>query len=234
MNKKSLLIILLLVLVIILVFIFGNNNSTSDSIKFKKEYESLNGKVNDNGKEYRSISISKSNPIKYATAEDIVKMIENKETFAVYFGFSKCPWCRSVLPTMFEVASDLDIDTIYYVDVLDIRNTLEVKDGEVVETKKGTDGYYKLLEYLDSVLDEYSLTDSDGNKVDANQKRIYAPNIAVILGGRAEDLTTGISDKQDDAYMKLTDSMKKEMYKKIKCTLECLDKENTICEKKSC
>lgn len=236
MNKKIISIIIVAVVVaIILSLIYLVSRPETDAIKFKKEYESLNGQVNDKGNEYREISISKKNPIKYATADDIVEMMDNDETFAVYFGFSKCPWCRSVIPTMLEVADDLEIDTIYYVDVLDIRNTLEVDDSlEVIETKKGTDGYYKLLEKFADVLDDYSLSDSEGNSVDTNQKRIYAPNIAVVLNGKAEDLTTGISDNQEDGYQELTKSMKKEMYNKIKCTLECLDKEVGICTKNAC
>ena len=119
----------------------------SDAVKFKEEYESLNGTVSASGKEIRSITIDKDNPMIYKSADDIVKMIENKETFVVYFGFPACPWCRSVLPTLLDVSKDLGLDKIYYVDVLEIRDTLKVNDNkEVVVDKKGTDAYYKLLE----------------------------------------------------------------------------------------
>lgn len=234
MNKKNLLIIGLLIVVVIFVFIFGNKAESTDAERFKKEYESLNGEVNDSGKAYRKLSISKKNPIKYSTADEIVRRIDNKETFIVYFGFSKCPWCRSVLPTMFEVAEDLEIDTIYYVDVLDIRDTKEYKDGEVVQTKEGEAGYYDLLERLGELLDDYKIVDNDGNRVNAEEKRIYAPNIVAVVSGKPESLTTGISDKQDDAYMELTDKMKKEMYNKIKCTMECVSLKATVCEKEAC
>ena len=232
MNKKNLLIIGLLIVVVAFVFVFGNKGKETDAEKFKKEYEVLNGEKNDSGKAYRKLSISKKNPIVYSTAEEIVKKIDKKETFIVYFGFSKCPWCRSVLPTMFEVASDLDIKTIYYVDVLDIRDTKEYKDGDIVTTKESSEGYNDLLNRLDSLLDEYKILDSDGNKVESNSKRIYAPNIVAVVAGKPESLTTGISDKQDDAYMELTDKMKKEMYNKMKCTMECVSLKATVCEKK--
>ncbi|MDO4996594.1 MAG: hypothetical protein Q4E69_05395 [Bacilli bacterium] len=232
MNKKNILIIGLLIVVIVGVFIFGNKGEPTDSEKFKKEYEALNTEKTDSGKSYRELSISKKNPIVYSTAEDIVKRIDNKETFIVYFGFSKCPWCRSILPTMFEVAKDLDIDTIYYVDVLDIRDTKEYKDEEIVTTKEGTSGYNDLLNRLENVLDIYKLVDNEGNQIETDYKRIYAPNIVAIVSGKAESMTTGISDKQDDAYMEITDDMKKEMYNKIKCTMECVSLKATVCEKK--
>ena len=54
--------------------------------------------------------------------------MDNNETFVVYFGFADCPWCRSVLPTLLDVADDLKIDKIYYVDVKEIRNKLDVDD----------------------------------------------------------------------------------------------------------
>lgn len=234
MNKKNILIIGLLIVVIVIAFVFGNKGQETDAEKFKKEYEALNTEKSDSGKAYRKLSISKKNPIVYSTEDEIVKKIDNKETFVVYFGFSKCPWCRSVLPTMFEVAEDLGIDTIYYVDVLDIRNTKEYRDGEIVETKEGTSGYYALLDRLGSLLDDYKISDSEGNPVESNEKRIYAPNIVAVVSGKPESLTTGISDKQDDAYMKLTKKMKKEMYEKIKCTLECVSKKSTVCEKEAC
>lgn len=234
MNKKNIIIILITIILIAIVFVIGNKGAETDAEKFKREYENLNGEKNDSGKSYRELNISKNNPIIYSTADEIVDKIDNKETFAVYFGFSKCPWCRSILPTMFEVAEDLGIDTIYYVDVLDIRDTKEYKDGQVVDTKEGTDGYYALLDRLSEVLDDYKIVDEEGKNVDSLEKRIYAPNIVAVVDGKPESMTTGISDKQEDGYMSITNDMKKDMYNKIKCTLECISVEATVCEKNVC
>lgn len=208
----------------------------SDAVKFKEEYESLNGTVSASGKEIRSITIDKDNPMIYKSADDIVKMIENKETFVVYFGFPACPWCRSVLPTLLDVSKDLGLDKIYYVDVLEIRDTLKVNDNkEVVVDKKGTDAYYKLLELLDNVLSDYNLSDSEGNKVEANEKRIYAPNVVGISNGKALELTTGISSLQTDGYMDLTDEMIKETEGLFRCVIKCvLDSSPTCSIDKAC
>ena len=230
-------VILLVIAIMVIGIVIGKtyNYMNRDSIKFKNEYESLNNKKSESGKKIRSLSISKNNPIKYATAEEIVEKMDNKETFAVYFGFAKCPWCRSVLPTLFEVAEELEINEIYYVDVLEIRDQLELnKEKDVVIKEKGTDGYYELLRRFDEKLSKYILKTEDGEEVDTLERRIYAPNIASVVAGKPFELKTGISESQDDAYMKLTPKMKKDMKKEIECVLKCLSKKTTTCSDKMC
>lgn len=205
----------------------------TDAVKFKEEYESLNGESS-NGKKYRSLEIDNNNPIIYNKASDIIAAMDNKETFVVYFGFAECPWCRSVIPTLIEVANDLGISTIYYVDVKEIRDTLELdNEGNIVTKKEGSDDYYKLLEKLDSLLESYTLTDGYGNEVNTGEKRIYAPNIVSVIEGEAKYLTDGISNSQTDAYMDLTDKMKEESYDKIKCSIECVADSQKVCSAKT-
>ncbi len=239
--KKKICIIAAVIVVIVVAVIIGvkvfnkpdedekNKVVNTDAIKFKNEYEELNGKENESGKKYRKVSIPEDNPFVYATPEEIVKMMEDKETFAVYFGFKSCPWCRSVLETLTSVAKELNIKKIYYVDILDIRDTYELNSkGKAERTKEGTEGYYDLLEAFEDVLSDYTLTDSKGKTVKTGEKRIYAPNIVSVVEGVANKLTEGTSSKQTDAYMELTDEMLKESHKQIKCTLECL-KEKDSC-----
>ena len=236
MKKKILFVLIAIVIIIggILVFNILNTKkeNNKDAIKFKEEYESLNGEVNEkSGKEYRELSISKDNPFIYKGADDIVEMINNKETFAVYFGFNSCPWCRSVLPTLIEVAKDVEIDEIYYVDVKEIRDTIEINDnGELETTKEGTDGYYELIELLGNVLADYTLTDAEGNKVSTDVKRIYAPNVVIVVDGQAEKIETGISDKQTDGYMELTDEITADTYNKFESILEYLYVKQHTCD----
>lgn len=203
----------------------------TDALKFKEEYEKLNGeKTSYEDYYYRSLDIESDNPIIYKGAKEILDMIDEEETFAVYFGFSSCPWCRSVISTLIEVADDLEIDTIYYVDVKDIRDIKEIdSNGNIVTTKEGTDDYYKLLDKLENVLDDYTITDKDGIEVSANEKRIYAPNIVAIVDGVATKMTTGISDLQENAYMELTDEIEEDSYNMIKSTIECIKEEKAIC-----
>lgn len=248
MNKKrsaiAFVIILFVLITALIVYIFselyseneipGNNPpENKDALKFKTDYESLNGEKNGDNV-IRTISIPEDNPFIYKTEDELVEMIENKETFIVYFGFTKCPWCRSMLPTLIESAKNNKIDKIYYVDVLNIRDTYELNaQNKAVKSKDGTEGYYKLLELLEPVLSNYSpLTYKKGKKtieVKVNEKRIYAPNIVVVKNGNPISLETGISSLQKDAYQELTDEIKCEMKKTIDCLLEEYIKDDNTC-----
>lgn len=220
-----------MVLLLVLVLIVSGCDNKSDEIKFKEEYEELNGK-NINGKEVRIVNIDEDNPFIYKEASDIVKMINNKETFIVYFGFAKCPWCRSMIETLISVSKDYDIDTIYYVDVLDIRDTLKLDNNEVITDKEGSKDYMKLIKLLDNVLSDYNLKDEDGNSIETNEKRIYAPNVISVVKGKATMLEEGLSDSQDDPYQKLTSDMKEEEYDKLSKIMEEV-KSSTTCSNNS-
>ena len=229
--------IIILVLVIIAGIGFGiiyqdyNRYLKSDAHKFKTEYEKLNGETSKSGKEYRSVSISRKNKMKYATAEDIVKKIDNNDTFVVYFGFATCPWCRSMVTNLVDMSIDKGIE-VYYVDVLEIRDTLELVDGEVKRTKEGTKGYMDLLERLNLVLSDYSLKNEDGEDLQTNEKRIYAPNVVAVVNGTAQKMVEGVSSKLTDPYHELTDEMIKESKEQLKCIFKCLE-ENNVCKKES-
>lgn len=237
MKKRSILVIIALVLLLIITGCdYEKKDKTSDALKFKNEYESINGdKVGNTEYRVRNLTIPEDNPMVYADANDIITMMDNNDTFVVYFGFSSCPWCRSVLPTLLEVADELDIKKIYYVDVKDIRNQMKVDDnGKVVLEKEGSEGYIGLLNRLDNVLEDYTL-DVDGKEISTGKKRIYAPNVVSIVNGEAKELETGISDKQDDPFMELSDEIKSETYNKFKCSIKCvLENKNSCSSKHAC
>ena len=205
--------------------------TNKDAIKFKEEYENLNGKTNENSKKkYRPVKIDSKNKIVYSNAKEVLKMMEEKKSFVVYFGFDSCPWCRSVVENVSKISKELDED-IYYVDVKEIRDVYELDDENKPElTKEGDKNYLKLIKKLDSVLKEYTLTTDDDNEVKVGEKRIYAPNIVSIIDGSAKELTTGLSDKQTDGYITLTDEMKQESYKKIKKIVQEVVNHNNTCD----
>ncbi len=229
-------VIILVGLIIALFYLQSTSQVESDAIKFKNEYEVLNGTTREkDGKTIRSITIADDNPFIYATEEEIVSKIEKGETFVVYFGFSDCPWCRSIVPTLIEVARDLEIKEIYYVDVKEIRDVIEVDEtGELKTTTKGSDGYYQLIEIFSDVLDDYTVKDSNGETVSTKEKRIYAPNIVSVVDGVAQKIDSGISEKQTDGYMELTEEMKEDMYTKIKCVLNCVIEDNVCSAETKC
>lgn len=219
MKKK---IFNILFSILILLSLTGCSNSEinkelNDAIKFKKEYESLNGISNSSGTEYRTLQIAEDNSFIYVTAEEIVKKIENKETFYVYFGSSYCPWCRSIIEKFIEVAKDNNINKVYYVDIWDgdhveiLRDTYKInKDGKLEVVSKGTEAYQKLLTFFDNVLGDYVLVNNEGKSIAVGEKRIFAPNFIYVENGDAIKLEDGISKFQTDSKEKLTEEILKD------------------------
>lgn len=219
--KKFLISIILCLLVI-------TGCGVKDSVKFKHEYEALNGeKVN--GKLARIVEIGKENPMKYITEEEIIEKLESKESFIVYFGFAECPWCRSVLSYLLTAASDNNIDTIYYLDVSEIRDTLKFENDEIKTEKEGTKGYYKLLERFDSVLNQYTIDEKD-----MGEKRIYAPNIISVVHGTPIKMISGLSSLQTDPYMDFTTEMINEMYDNFDSLYTEFNEKTSSCEIGGC
>ena len=229
-------IISILLIVVLMISVTGCviSNDIKDSEKFKEEYESQNGKESKSGKENRKVSISEDNPFVYTTAEEISKKMDNKETFIVYFGFSTCPWCRSIIEELIKCAKDSKVDKIYYVDVLDIRDTKELdEDGTIKTTKEGTKGYKELIDKMSNVLSDYTTTKEE-KEISLEEKRIYAPNVIAVVNGKATKLEEGISEELKDPYMELTEEMKKYTYNSFKCIFKCLEEAETVCTSKAC
>ena len=228
-NKLFMIIVTILAAVVLVLNIQKVITDNTDNIKFKEEYEKLNGKKNDQGKKYREITIDSKNKMVYKTTEEVLNLIDKKKSFVLYFGFDTCPWCRSVVPTLASISKELNQE-VYYIDVKDIRDTFELDDDNKPKlVKKSSKDYSKLLEKLEPVLEDYTLTDSDNNEIKVGEKRIYAPSIVSVIDGKAKELTTGISDKQTDGYMKLTKEMGKETYNKIKKVLKQVSDKNNTC-----
>ena len=229
-------IISILLIVVLMISVTGCviSNDIKDSEKFKEEYEAQNGKKSKSGKENRKVSIPEDNPFIYTTAEEISKKMDNKETFIVYFGFSTCPWCRSIIEELIKCAKDSKVDKIYYVDVLDIRDTKELdEEGNIKTTKEGTKGYKELIDKMSNVLSDYTTT-KEGKEISLEEKRIYAPNVIAVVNGKATKLEEGISEDLKDPYMELTDEMKKYTYNSFKCIFKCLEEAETVCTSKAC
>lgn len=204
----------IIILLITLVLLTSCAKKETDANKFKKEYENKNSEEIIAGENYRKLDISKSNPFVYSSGDEIVNKIENKETFYVYIGSSKCPWCRSVIEKFIEIANLNNIDKVYYVDIwgddheeiLRDKYTLD-ENNKPQKTVEGTESYYKLLNYFDEFLEEYTLTTAKGKTVKVGEKRIFAPTFVYIEEGTVKKLVTGISDKHTTYNAELTNEI---------------------------
>ncbi len=206
--KKSIL------LIIICLILFGLTAcANKDAIEFKENYETLNGVVNQNGKEHRVVTIPKNNPIVKSSAKGVIEKIAAEENFYVYFGSSLCPWCRSVIEKAINIANENGIDEIYYVDIWDEEGNEVLRDkytldddGNATKIIDGTDEYFQLLTYLEDILPnyEYAANKNGGAKLDINEKRIYIPLFVYFAKGKPIRSTSGISDLQEGSRDELT------------------------------
>ena len=208
MNKSTIIKIGILLLVFVaigtIIYLLVSEN-TSDEIKFKKEYESLNGEKNDAGKKYMRISISKDNNVKYASYDEVMELLD-KGTGILYLGFPECPWCRNALPVLLKAAKENEVANIYYFNALSIRDIKELKNGKIVTTKKGTKKYYNLVNRLEEHLGPYQGLE------DESIKRIYFPTVVFVMGGEVVGLHVATVNSQDDPYKKLSKDQERELF----------------------
>lgn len=182
--KKKLFSLLIILCLLFATGCFNNKKIETDAMKFKKEYESLNGEVIGNSKyKYPTVEISEDNPIKYANYDEVLQLLEDGSG-VIYLGYESCPWCRNAAPVLLEAAEEVGLEEILYINMKEERDEIKVKeDGSLEVVKEGSEGYKKLLKRLDPILDEYILEDVHGNKVSANEKRIFVPLVIFVHEG---------------------------------------------------
>lgn len=203
----------------------------SDAMKFKNEYEALNELVNENSEEkYVNVEISEENPIVYKTGKEILDVLKNEDAI-IYFGFAACPWCRNAVPVLIDTAKELNVEKIYYVDILDMRDTYKFSGSiEPEQTKKGTDAYYEILKFLDKKLDKFYVTDDAGNMYDTGVKRLYAPTVVGVKDGKVVGFHVATVESQTNPYETLTDKQKEELKKEYKTIIEAVNKKDNVCK----
>ena len=163
--------------------------------------------------EYRTVSIPEDNPFYEVKDSDIVDMINKKETFYVYFGDKKCPWCRSTIEKAVEVAKKYKVDKIYYVAIWDdnyneiVRDKYRLNGTKLEVVNEGSEAYKELLKAFDSKLSDYKLKSDAGVEIEVGEKRIYAPNYFYVKDGKLEKFVAGESELQKGAFDELTEEI---------------------------
>lgn len=220
MKQQKILMILTPILcaaLAIISYLGVKNSEFSDALKFKKEYESLNGKVSYGENKYKDLNISKNNPIKYSNSDEIIDVINNG-TGIIYLGFPECPWCRTAVPVLLDVAKDNKIDKIYYLNIKDERDSYVIEDGKLTlalnddgEEIKGTEGYFKLLDALKDNLSDYIISYED-KTYEVGEKRIYAPSVIFVKDGKVLGIQVSTVEGQTDPFKNLTEEQYEELY----------------------
>lgn len=196
--------IFIIMFVLMALFMIGCSKET-DALKFKAEYENLNGEeVGNNDKKYMTIEIDDKNPIVYSNYEEVFETFNS--TGIIYFGFPACPWCRNAVPVLLEAADEAEINKIYYLNNLSDRDikTLD-ENGNLITEKEGTEKYNKLLDLLAEYASEYNGLN------DSKIKRLYFPTVVFIKDGEIIYAHVATVDSQEDPYTSLTKEQHNEL-----------------------
>ena len=187
----------------------------SDGLNFKKEYEKLNNKVNENNsKLYPEVNISEKNVIKYSSYDEIMQIIK-EGTGVIYLGYPECPWCRNLVPVLLSAASETEMDKIYYLNIKEDRDVLILDDNKnIVVQNEGKKEYFELVDVLSDILDDYVLTTNDGEEVNTGKKRIFVPLLIFVKDGKIIDFNMD-DNLQEDPYIPLTDKQEEELLLKL-------------------
>lgn len=230
-NKKFLIGGAVLIVILIVAVIVLSLSGSKDALKFKSEYEKLNGVEVSNGNVYQTMKIDRRNKVKYATLDEARDFLVN-ETGLIYFGMPECPWCRGVIPTLFEEVKKSSLKNILYVDVKDLRNTYSIVDDKPVETKKASQAYYDILSILDKYLDNYKVQDDDGVEHVLQEKRLYVPMVVAVREGKVVDAHIGSVDlnSSQTPYDELSAVQKSELSIIFNRLIDSLSKDKDACD----
>lgn len=215
----------------IFLYLKKDNNNISDALKFKNEYESYNGKTYDGTEiEYINLEIPKDNLFKYTPEKEVVDILQNK-TALIYFGFAQCPYCRSMVNLLNDVAEKNNLEQIYYVDILNNRDTYEVIDNTVAKITNGSKYYYELLDVMKDYLTDYEIADESGKNYATGVKRLYAPTVVAVKNGKI----VGFHEGTIDTVSKFEELTEEESKTLSKIYQEMIDKmEINICSSQGC
>lgn len=120
-----------------------NDTEFNDAVRFSKEYT----------------QVSKDNVFVFKSADEIVDILEHG-TGIVFLGFSECSWCQAYAPILNDVAKEVGIEKIYYLDIRKDRSD-------------NTTEYQAIIEILRDHLD----LDNEGNP------RVFVPDVSVVNNG---------------------------------------------------
>lgn len=209
MKKKIILILSVIFIVIsmgiILLFLRNDSpkiNYTEDEVKFKDEYENLNGQELAPNYILKNVEIDIDNNVNYVGDDDILDLLTNG-TNIIYFGWSDCNWCRSIVPVLIESINDNNIDNLYYYDFKSLRNIYENNTDE--EKNKL---YEDILAIIEEKINSYFGEESNRS----GMKKILAPTVVFIKDGKL----LGVHVKSVDSQINSTDDLSKEQKKELK------------------
>lgn len=204
---------IILLLIIGIVCINKNKNQETDALKFKEEYESLNGITTEDGNTYPTVEVNKNNVMHYATSEEILEVLK-EGTGVICFATPSDPWSRNAINILLQAADSTAISMIYYLDLSKKYDFYEVKESKVEKTKEGSSSYYEMVEILSPYLDNYLINDGK-NTIDTGVKRIFMPFVVFVQEGKiisTREGTTSSHMNNGNGYIELSQKEEEEIF----------------------
>ena len=112
---------------------------------------------------------------------------------------------------LLEIVKDNNVKKVYYLNILELRDSYEVEDKKVLRTKEGSDSYYKILDELSEYLKDYSITDVKGKEYATGVKRLYAPTVVMVKDGEVKAFHEDVVESLEDPYAGLNKEQDKEL-----------------------
>ncbi|MBQ3020914.1 MAG: hypothetical protein IJD92_01660 [Bacilli bacterium] len=228
-NKLNIVISVIVVIVLLVAILFfvsiedKQTKYTEDEIKFKEEYESVNGLELTEDYILKTLDIKSDNNVEYIDDNEIVDLLKNG-TNVIYLGWNECNWCRSVLPSLLEVVSKNNIEKLYYFNFKKLRTAYE-NNTDSKSVKIYEDIIEIIGEDITSVFNEESLR--------ANEKKILAPTVIFIKDGKYVGLHAVSVPSQINATDELTKEQEKELMSIYQTHIDKL-KSNVCIENEGC
>jgi hypothetical protein len=143
-------------------------------------------------------------------------------------GYTESDLTSVFLPIFIDVLKDNNINKVYYLDILEIRDLYKYSGSIVpVLVHEGTNAYYEIVKFLNDYLDRYYVNDPDGNRYDTAVKRINTPTIVTIKSGKVLDYHYGVGINHDEEHATLSEeeqiSLKNILEKIIKNYIEATE-----------
>lgn len=229
MNKRIILIVAIILIIVAatigIIYIASNDKeeqdiASTDAIKFKQEYEALNGqKKSDGVSEHMSIDIESDNPIKYIDEDEVINILNNG-TGVIYFGMPDCPWCRNAIPVLIDAAKERGLNDIYYFNPKQIRQDNTEKYQQIVE---------KLKDYLQI---DTTTQDEENPDFNVNKKRVYVPDVFFVKDGKVIGHNFKTVDSHKDPTIRLND----EQYSQLRTIYDgyIQQMQNEVCNDSGC
>jgi hypothetical protein len=185
---------------------------------FEEEYEVLNGQTTMDGENvYSTIDVPADNRVEYVDLAEVQNILASG-TGVMYFGFPECPWCRTLVPVLFEATAASGYEgPVYYANFLSERDKLSLDDkGNIVVEQEGTEAYKQLVATLYYWLGPYSGLN------DESIKRIYFPSTVFVKDGQIMDVHLTTVDSQESGYDALTEEQHAELLSALTADIQMI------------